>query len=125
MKATGICRFAADPELKETKDGVCLSEFVLVFNEKRKVGDKLLEQAHFFDCVIWDKAAKVVCDNFEKGDLIYIVQATPRQDRWLDKDNNKRSRIIFRIDSFEFIPFQKRKETTTIEQNGEHDIQKN
>ena len=109
MKTTGICRFAAKPELKHTNEGVALSEFTLVYNEKRKTQDKLHEQAHFFDCVIWDKAAEVVCTHFYKGDLIYVVQATPRQDRWEDKDGNKRSRIVFRIDSFEFVPYQKPK----------------
>lgn len=112
MKTSGIGRFVAKPELKTTKDGTFLSEFTLVYNEKRKVGEKLLEQAHYFDFVIWDKAADVVCKYFDKGDLIYIVQATPRQDRWEDKDGNKRSRVIFRVDNFEFVPNQKRKENT-------------
>ena len=116
MKTSGIGRFVAKPELKTTKEGTFLSEFTLVYNEKRKVGDKLLEQAHYFDFVIWDKAAEVVCKYFDKGDLIYIVQATPRQDKWQDKDGNKRSRVLFRVDSFEFVPSQKRKEAEEVQE---------
>lgn len=110
MKSYGLVRFVSKPELKHTKDGTPLCEFVGVYNERRKVGDKLLEQAHFLDFVIWDKAAELVAEKFDKGSLIYIVSSTVRQDRWEDKDGNKRSRIIFRVDEFQFVPSQKAKE---------------
>lgn len=119
MKLTGIGRFVAKPELKQTKDGISVSEFSLVYNERRKVADKLVEQAHFFDFVIWDKAADLVCKSFDKGDIIYIVSATPRQDRWQDANGNKRSRVVFRIDEFSFVPYQKRKETEVEAENNE------
>ena len=102
MTLSGVGRFVRDPELKpvgETR--VC--EFSLAVNEYRKVNGERKKFAHFFDCVIWDKAAEVITEYSHKGDLIEI-RATPRQDKWQDKDGNNRSRIVFRIDEFNFMP---------------------
>lgn len=119
LKSYGIGRFVAKPELKQTTQGVAIAEFTLVFNEKRKVADKLLEQPHFFDFVIWDKAAELVCKTFDKGDIINVVSATPRQNKWEDKEGKKHSKVIFRIDSFEFVPHQKSRNAIQNSENLE------
>ncbi len=102
MTLSGVGRFVRDPELKAVGDThVC--EFSLAVNEYRKVGGERKKFAHFFDCVIWDKAAEVIAEYCSKGELIEI-RATPRQDKWKDGDGNNRSRIVFRIDEFSFLP---------------------
>jgi len=119
FKAQGIGRFVAKPELKHTSNKVAVSEFTLAFNERRKVGDKLLEQAHFFDFVIWDKAAELVCKSFDQGDPIYIASSTPRQDKWETTEGQKRSRVVFRVDEFSFVPRQKNRDTEVAETTQE------
>lgn len=116
MQMTGIARFAQDPELKYTDKNVAVAEFALAFNERRKVGENLVEKTHFLDFVIWDKAAELVCKEFRKGDPIYIQSSTPRQDKWVDKENKNRSRIVFRIDSFQFLPYPKKRDELTTQE---------
>ena len=102
MTVTGVGRLTRDPETKAVND-TCVCEFSLAVNEYRKVGDERKKFAHFFDFVIWDKAAEVIATYCKKGDLLE-VRATPRQDRWEDGEGNNRSRIIFRVDEFSLLP---------------------
>lgn len=105
MKATGIGYFVNKPTLQNAGNSK-VSKFRLVFDEKRKSKDgSLVKNSHFFDFEIWDRAAELVVENFDKGDTIYIVQATPREDKWQDKETGQnRSRVVFRIDEFSFVP---------------------
>jgi single-strand DNA-binding protein len=117
MTLSGVGRFVRDPDMKAVNDThVC--EFSLAVNEFRKVGGERKKFAHFFDFVIWDKAAEVINEYCNKGDLIE-VRATPRQDKWQDKDGNNRSRIVFRVDEFSFLPRSTNNATQTEEESGE------
>jgi single-strand DNA-binding protein len=78
-------------------------EFSLAVNEFRKVNGERKKFAHFFDFVIWDKAAEVIAEYCTKGDMIEI-RATPRQDKWQDNEGRNRSRVVFRVDEFSFLP---------------------
>ena len=106
MKASGIGRFVSKPVLRKTTAGSSVSNFRLVFEERRKSKDgALVKNSHFFDFEIWDKAAELVASNFDTGDTIHIIQSTPREDKWEDKETGgKRSRVLFRIDEFGFVP---------------------
>jgi len=61
MTACGVGRLVRDPELKYVGD-TCVCEFSIAINEFRKVGGERKKFAHFFDCVIWDKAAEVITE---------------------------------------------------------------
>jgi single-stranded DNA-binding protein len=109
MKLFGVGCFVQKPELRHVKD-TCVCEFSLVFNERRKSTDERV--AHFLDFVVWDSAAELIVDSCDKGDLLQI-EAMPRQDKWVDKEGRKRSRIVFRLEKFNFIgpkSFQKRQQ---------------
>ena len=100
MSMSGVGRFVKDPELKAVGDThVC--EFSLAVNEFRKTNQENV--AHFFDFVIWDKAAEVITKYCHKGDMIEII-ATPRQDKWKDAEDRGRSRVVFRVDRFNLMP---------------------
>ena len=106
MTAFGVGRLTRDPEIRTIQrkdDGgetyVC--EFSLAVNEYRKVNGERKQFAHFFDFVIWDKAAQLIADSCHKGDELQ-VRATPRLDKWSDSEGNSRSRVIFRVDEFDF-----------------------
>lgn len=102
MTLSGVGRFVRDPEIKAVNDThVC--EFSLAVNEFRKVGGERKKFAHFFDFVIWDKAAEVIAEYCAKGDMIE-VRATPRQDKWQDGEGRNRSRVVMRVDEFSFLP---------------------
>lgn len=102
MKLSGFGRLVSDPILKPVGETfVC--EFTLAVDEHRKIAGERVKKTNFFDFVIWDKAAEVVCQYKKKGDLLY-VDATPRQDKWTDKDGASKSRVVFRVNEFSFLP---------------------
>lgn len=103
MKAFGVGRFVADPviyDVNETK--VC--KFTLAVNEYRRVNGERKKFPHFFDYEVWDKAAELIAQYRKKGDLIEIY-ATARQQKWNDKETGEaRSKVVFRVDDFTFLP---------------------
>ena len=113
LKTMGQGRFVRDPELKEVGD-TCVCEFSLAVNEHRKINGERKKYAHFFDCVIWDKAAELIVKYCRKGDQIGIL-ATPRQERWEDAEGKKRSRIVLRVDEFTFLSKSHREEEVETE----------
>ena len=104
FKGHGVGRFVQQPELKYVKD-TCVCEFSLAFNEyrKNKTTGESSKVPHFFDFVIWDKGAELMAQYCSKGDLIE-VSVSPRQEKWESQDGSKRSKTVFRVDHFEFLP---------------------
>lgn len=105
MQASGVGRLVRDPELKYVgNDNTAICEFSLAINEFRKIGGERKKFAHFFDFVVWAQAAETIAQYCKQGDLLEFY-ATPRQDRWEDKDSgSKRSKVIFRINDFRMWP---------------------
>lgn len=58
-------RLTADPELKQTPNGVSVCRFSLAWNGQG-------ERVDFFDVVAWRNTAEFVCRNFHKGNGIAI-----------------------------------------------------
>lgn len=119
MKCFGVGRFVRDPELKEVGETyVC--EFSLAVNEYRKINGERKKYTNYFDFVIWDKAAQLIDQYCEKGDLLEFY-ATARQDKWNDKETGQpRSKVVFRVDNFSFLTPKsvkeaRRKEEETVE----------
>ena len=114
MRACGIGYLATQPVLEQTKNGTNVAEFRIAFHERIRGKDAAVnEDTHFFDFVVWDKAAEVICKYFSKGDPIYVADATPRQDTWTDKDTGqKRSKVYFRMNEFQFLPLNAKKTKT-------------
>jgi single-strand DNA-binding protein len=110
FNAFGLGRFVAKPELTTTAKGTNLTKFTLAFNERVKVKEEVVERSHFFDFEAWDKGAETICKYFDKGDVIVLNSVTPRQDKWEDKETGaKRSRVIFRLNEFSFLPSNPRR----------------
>jgi single-strand DNA-binding protein len=103
MRVFGVGRFVADPVVHKVNDTkVC--KFSLAVNEYRKVNGERKKYPHFFDFEIWDKAADVISQWRHKGDLIEFY-GTARQQKWNDKETgDPRSKIVFRMDDFTFLP---------------------
>jgi len=109
MKCFCLGRLTADPVLKKVNETqVC--EFTLAENYYRKDKDNnKINEAHFFNCVAWDSGAEIIAKNFKKGNRM-LIEAIAKQERWEDEKNNKKSRIIFRVNEFSMIDFEKKEE---------------
>lgn len=64
-------RLAADPELKKTKDDVCVTTFRIAV-DRNYVKEGAERATDFFYIVAWRNTAEFVCRNFVKGSAIAI-----------------------------------------------------
>ena len=72
-------RLTADPELKQTPQGVAVTSFSIAVNRKGKEA-----QTDFINCVAWRQTADFVCRYFKKGSSICIsgsVQTRSYEDK--------------------------------------------
>lgn len=95
-----IGSFTKDPVLKELDDGKCVVNFRITTNRfyKRSDGESATEATHL-DLEAWDTGARYICQVFKKGCLI-AVEASAKNDFWIDKNGNDQSRIVFRVNKF-------------------------
>ena len=98
------------PELKEIPNGsrtIKVVNFVLASSRRFKKKDGVSdEETTFVNCEAWDSGAETIAKWFDKGDNI-IIHGSLKNERWEDKDGNKRSRDKIRVSSFEFPPRSK------------------
>ena len=71
---------------------------VLPLPFKSKSGDRV----SFFECIAWNKAAEIINQYCKKGQQI-VVDGRLQQNRWEDKNGNKRSIIEIVVRHVQFI----------------------
>lgn len=86
-----IGRLTRDAELKYTAGGQAVCKFSLAVNRRRKNGDQWIEEANFFDVVLWGRAGEAINQYLVKGKQI-AVEGELRQDRW-EQDGQNRSKV--------------------------------
>lgn len=93
-----IGRLTRDPEQKFTAQELCIAQFTLAIDGRKKD-----DPASFIDCTAFGKTAEIIAQHFAKGKPIAIVGSL-RQEKWEDKDGNKRSKITVVVEGFSFLP---------------------
>ena len=98
----------ADPELTETKNGKSLVKVALANNDSflTESGDRETVTS-FVDLQLWGKSAEALAKNGKKGQELF-VEGQVRQERWTDKQGANHSRLVVRVDSWQFTQFAKR-----------------
>ena len=77
-------RITADPELKQTPQGVSVTSFSIAVNRRVKEA-----QTDFINCIAWRQTAEFICKFFKKGSSICISGSIQIRS-WTDQQNNKR-----------------------------------
>lgn len=96
-----IGNLVADPELKQTPNGVPVTTFrIAVARRFTKPGDE--QQADFFDIVAWRQTAEFVTRYFSKGMPILVCGALQNR-LWVDANNNKRITTEIVADEVTFV----------------------
>ena len=94
-----IGRLAADPEIRSTQSGMKVATYRLAVNRRKKPDGT--QEADFFTCVAWDKAADFVGKYLAKGRKIAIEGRL--QSRSYDaQDGSKRYVVEVMVESHEF-----------------------
>lgn len=86
-----IGRLTKDAELRYTSSGMAVANISLAINQRRKRDNQWVDEAHFFDAVVWGKQAEAISQYLVKGKQI-ALEGQLRQNRW-EQDGQKRSRV--------------------------------
>ncbi|RGX55765.1 MULTISPECIES: single-stranded DNA-binding protein [Anaerotruncus] len=93
-------RLVADPELRQTPNGVSVCSFRIAVdrNYSSRGGER---QADFIDIVAWRQSAEFVSKYFNKGKMI-IVEGSIQTRSYEDKNGNKRTAVEVVADNVQF-----------------------
>jgi single-strand DNA-binding protein len=86
-----VGRLTRDAELKYTATGQAVCKFSVAVNRRRKSGDQWVDEANFFDVVLWGRQGESLNQYLVKGKMVG-VDGELRQDRW-EQDGQNRSRV--------------------------------
>ena len=80
-------RLVADPELKQSSNGVSVTSFNLAVDRRYNKGDE--KQCDFITIVAWRATADFICKYFSKGQAILVCGELQTRS-WEDQQGNKR-----------------------------------
>lgn len=91
-----------DIELRYTPSGSAVAHFGLANNRRySKSNGEPATETTYLDCEIWGKQAETLAKHTKKGTPL-LIQGSLKNDNW-EKDGQKRSRIVIRVERFDFL----------------------
>lgn len=93
-------RITADPELKQTPNGVSVTSFSLAV-ERSYSGKDGERQTDFLNCVAWRGTAEFIARYFTKGKMM-AVEGSLQTRSYTDKNQNKRVATEVMVDQAHF-----------------------
>ncbi len=96
-----VGRLTRNAELKYTNNGAAVSKFGIAINQRRKKDDQWVDEAHFFDVVLWGKTAESLNQYLLKGKQIG-VEGELRQNRW-EQDGQARSKVEIHANNIQLL----------------------
>lgn len=85
-KAIIMGRLTADPELRQTQNGIYSCRFTVAVNRRFK-NDKGEHEADFISCQAWRQTAEFIAKYFSKGSMI-CVEGNLRTGSYQDKNHS-------------------------------------
>lgn len=95
-------RLTADPELKQTSNGVPVVTFGVAVNRRFTSKDSSQPQADFFNVTAWRSTAEFVSRYFKKGSSIFVV-GTVQNRTWTDAQGAKHYATDIVADEVSFV----------------------
>ncbi|MDR0710577.1 MAG: single-stranded DNA-binding protein [Spirochaetaceae bacterium] len=86
-----VGRLTRDAELKYTAGGQAVCKFSIAVNRRKKSGEQWVDEANFFDIVLWGRQGESLNQYLLKGKQVGI-EGELRQDRW-EQDGQNRSKV--------------------------------
>ena len=86
-----VGRLTRDAELKYTAGGQAVCKFAVAVNRRRKDGEQWVDEANYFDIVLWGRQGEALSQYLVKGKTVG-VEGELRQDRW-QQDGQNRSKV--------------------------------
>lgn len=95
------CHVVRACEIEYTTEGLAIGKFSIVVNDSVKKNGEWIESSSFFECVAYGKKAETLKSYVTSGQRMFFSMR-PKQERWVDKEGKKRSRVVFIVDDFSF-----------------------
>ena len=95
------CHVVRACDIKYTTSGVAIGNFSVAENDSVKKDGQWVEEASFFECVAYGKTAETLKNYVVSGQRMFF-NMRPKQERWVDKEGKKRSRVVFVVEDFSF-----------------------
>ena len=95
-------RLTADPELKQTPNGVPVVSFSIAVNRRYQSKDSGQQLTDFFNVTAWRGTAELVSRYFHKGSSICVVGSIQNRS-WTDNQGNKRYATDIIADEVQFV----------------------
>lgn len=96
-----IGRLTRDGELKYTSGGIAVCKFSIAVNKRRKQGEQWVDEANFFDIVLWGKQGETLNQYLLKGKQV-AIDGELHQNRW-EQDGQSRSKIEINANNVQLI----------------------
>ena len=94
-------RMVADPELKQTPNGVSVAVFRLAVDRNYQDKESGQRQTDFINCVAWRQTGEFISRYFSKGSMI-AIEGSIQTRQYQDKSGNKRTAVEVIVDQAYF-----------------------
>ena len=95
-------RLTADPELRQTPQGVSVVSFSIAINRKYNKNNEQ-QTSDFINCVAWRSTAEFICKHFGRGSSICVTGSLQTRS-WTDsKTNEKRYATDVVVEEAKFV----------------------
>lgn len=99
-RAIIVGRLTADPELRQTPNGISVTSFSVACDRRYSKGAE--RQTDFLDITAWRSTAEFICRYFSKGKPI-LVEGSIQVRSYQDKDGNNRRAWEIVADNVSFV----------------------
>lgn len=93
-----VGRLTKDPELKYSQTGLARLSVSIAVNRSRKQGEQWIDEASFFDVIVWGKQAESLSNRIARGSQI-VISGFLKQDKWQDQQGQSRSKVYIVAES--------------------------
>lgn len=102
----GTCNLTRDPEFKEPREGLQITNLRIAVNSRVKKSDGSWgDKPNYFDVVCFGAMARNVSQYLKKGSACAIDGRLDWRE-WEDNDGNKRQAVQIMADSIQFLDFK-------------------
>ena len=99
-------RLTADPELKQTQNGIAVVTFTLAvnrrFQSRTTAAEAQAQQADFISVVAWRQTAEFISKFFKKGSALCVTGSLQTRS-WQDQQGNRRYSTEVVVDDAMFV----------------------
>ena len=116
-------RLTADPELKQTPNGISCLSFTIAVNRRyqSKSDSQAAQQADFISAVAWRQTAEFISRYFIKGSAICVTGSIQTRS-WTDQQGQKRYATDVVVDEAMFVDSKNENPSASFGGNGSYDV---